>query len=136
MKSTLKDIMKKKNIIFDEKNLIRKYQKKVYSIYPKAFVKRIGRNFTIVQEQDDLSIKDILAEMLILPQPTQVKAWEMAQISAKTTQNFNRTHPQRMDVSSHDEKKMSRIESRKNRGGLGESKKCKRNKLDSYYIYD
>ena len=126
--------MKKNKKVIDVKTQIEKYRKKVHSIFPKAFIQKVGRRFTIVQEQSDLTMKDVLAEMLILPQTSEVKAWEMAQVSAKTTQNFNRTHPQRMDNASQDDK-YSRIESRKQRG-MGEVKKKKRDKLDSYYIYD
>ena len=42
-------------------------------------------------------------------------AWEYAAIACKTTQNFNRTHPSRMDLKSI-ESKLDRINRRKRRG--------------------
>ena len=43
------------------------------------------------------------------------KAWEYASIACRVTQNFNRTHPLRMDLSAI-ESKIHRINSRKRRG--------------------
>jgi hypothetical protein len=119
----------------DEK-LIAKYKTKVHTQFPKAFLSSRQGLYTIVQEQDDLSVKDILSELCIAPQTTPLKAWEMAQISAKTTQNFNRTHPLRLE--GYDaEDKIARIEGRKLRSGKEKSaKRKKRSAIDNYYIYD
>lgn len=119
-----------------DKKLIAKYTAKVHTQFPKAFLSsRLGM-YTIVQEQPDLSLKDVLAELCIPPQPTPLKAWEMAQLSAKTTQNFNRTHPLRLE--GYDaEDKIARIEGRKLRKGVEKaSKHKKRSEIDNYYIYD
>jgi len=43
------------------------------------------------------------------------KAWEYAALACKTTQNFNRSHPMRMDLSNL-ESKLNRINKRKRRG--------------------
>jgi hypothetical protein len=43
------------------------------------------------------------------------QAWEYAAIAAKVTQNFNRTHPARIDSTSLEEK-IGRIENRKRKG--------------------
>ena len=117
-----------------ELKLIDKYRKKVHSQYPKAFLSSVGGKYTIVQEKDDFDIVDVLAELCICAQDTPLKAWEMAQVTAKTTQNFNRTHPLRLEGMDAAEK-MARIEERK-----AKNYKEKPNKntkiLDSYYIYD
>lgn len=120
----------------EDKKLIEKYRKKVLTQFPNAFLSSRNGKYTIVQEKDDLSLKDILSELCIPPQETPVLAWEMAQVSAKTTQNFNRTHPLRLE--GYDaEDKIARIEGRKIRNGTdrGEKRK-KKNPLDNYYIYD
>ena len=49
------------------------------------------------------------------------KAWEYAAIACRTTQNFNRTHPMRMDLSAI-ENKINRINKRKKRGRYGKRK--------------
>lgn len=43
------------------------------------------------------------------------QAWEYAAIACKVTQNFNRTHPNRIDHTSLEEK-IGRIENRKRKG--------------------
>ena len=49
------------------------------------------------------------------------KAWEYAALACKTTQNFNRSHPERMDLSNV-ESKLNRINKRKRRGRYGKRK--------------
>lgn len=114
----------------NEVKLIQKYKKKVYSLYPSAFCKPVGKYFTIVQEQEDLSLKDILSEFCFVPQPTPLKAWELAQVSIRTTQNLNRTHPLRLEGMKMEDK-ISRMESRRFKSE-GVSKKRKLNEFDSY----
>ena len=46
------------------------------------------------------------------------RAWEYAALACKTTQNFNRSHPMRMDLSNL-ESKLNRINKRKKRGRRG-----------------
>ena len=43
------------------------------------------------------------------------KAWEYAAIACRTAQNFNRTHPMKMDLGAIEDK-INRINRRKNRG--------------------
>lgn len=109
---------------------MQKYKKKVHSLYPNAFCKPIGRHFTIVQEQEDLSVKDILSEFCFTPQPTPLKAWELAQVSIRTTQNLNRTHPLRLEGMKMEDK-IARMESRRFKSERA-SKKRKLNEFDSY----
>jgi hypothetical protein len=119
----------------DEK-LIAKYKAKVHTQFPRAFLATKQGMYTIVQEQEDLSLKDVLAELCIAPQTTPLLAWTMAQVSAKTTQNFNRTHPLRLE--GYDtEDKIARIEGRKLRSGKETpNKRKKSSEIDNYYIYD
>jgi len=127
-------IMKIANPVTENsKKLLDKYRKKVHTQFPKAFLSSVQGKYTIVQEQEDFSLKDVLAELCICPQDTPLLAWEMAQVSAKTTQNFNRTHPLRLEAMDAEDK-IARIEGRKLRNRVEKPKK--RNEMDSYYIYD
>jgi len=57
-----------------------------------------------------------IAEEFYMPSTNDIDtAWEYAAIACKVTQNFNRTHPDRMDLSDI-ESKLHRINSRKRRG--------------------
>ncbi len=57
-----------------------------------------------------------IAEDFYMPSTNDIdKAWEYAAIACKTRQNFNRTHPLRMDLTDI-ESKLNRINNRKNRG--------------------
>ena len=63
-----------------------------------------------------------IAEEFYLPATMDVeKAWEYAALACKTTQNFNRSHPMRMDLSNL-ENKINRINKRKKRGRYGKRK--------------
>jgi hypothetical protein len=66
---------------------------------------------------------------LLLPnQESKEKAWECALLAVKTSQNFNRTHPLRVDMYSELDKQ-ERIEKRKNNG------KISKEKSNDGYIY-
>jgi hypothetical protein len=96
-----------------EEKLLNKYKRKVHSQYPKAYLVDIGtKNYTIVQEQDDFMLTDVLAEFCIPPQSNPIKAWELAQFAAKTNQNINRTHPLRIEGMNMADK-IVRVESRR-----------------------
>ena len=98
------------------------YKKTVQKRYPGAYAVCERNRFTIVQEQDDLSIKDILAEMLFLPTITEDDAWKLASTVSKVTQNINRTHPLRNEGMAMEEK-MIRLENRRHRAELTKKKK-------------
>jgi hypothetical protein len=102
-----------KQLTVQDKKTIEKYKKRVHKQYPGSFLQPIGSGyFTIMQEQDDLTLLDVLGEMLLAPQDSPVKAWEMAQMTAKVTQNLNRTNPLRiegMDMAD----KIARVEARR-----------------------
>lgn len=107
-----------------DKKLIEKYKKKVHARYPGAFLFSVGSQYyTIAQEQDDLTIKDILAEQLLQPVASPIKAWELAQYSCKITQNLNRTHPLRIEGMKMEDK-IARVEARRMKNEIGrESRK-------------
>ena len=71
----------------------------------------------------DVNGVNLLEEHLLPPTKDPHKAWELAEISLKMTQNFNRTHPLRTENYSSTEKK-TRIRKRRN------------NLMDYYENYD
>jgi len=87
-----------------------KNKKKVLKQYPNAYVDH-GQEGARVMNGDVF-----LAEEYFMPNTfDESKAWEYAAIACRTTQNFNRTHPMRMDLSAI-ENKINRINKRKRRG--------------------
>jgi len=102
-----------KQLTVQDKKTVEKYKKRVPQQYPGAYLMSLGAGYyTIVQEQENLSILDVLGEFCFQPQKDPVKAWELAQVTAKTSQNLNRTHPLRiegMDMAD----KIARVEARR-----------------------
>lgn len=102
-----------KQLTVQDKKTIEKYKKRVHKQYPGAYLVGIGSGYyTIMQEQEDLSQLDVLGELLLSPVKDPVAAWEMAQMTARTTQNLNRTNPLRiegMDMAD----KIARVEARR-----------------------
>tara|TARA_A100001201_G_C4017065_1_gene179388 strand:- start:19 stop:318 length:300 start_codon:yes stop_codon:yes gene_type:complete len=85
-------------------------KKKVLSQYPNAYAEHGDAGIRIMA--GDIYI----AEEYLLPETDcEHTAWEYAAMSCKLTQNFNRTHPSRMDLSEI-EGKINRINKRKRRG--------------------
>jgi hypothetical protein len=68
----------------------------------------------------DVDGVNLSEEHLLPPTKDPHRAWEMADLSLKMTQNFNRTHPMRAEFSTSEDKKR-RIKNRK------------RNKVNDYY---
>ena len=89
---------------------IDKNKKKVLKQYPNAYVEH-GQEGARVMDGDTF-----LAEEYFMPKTSdEATAWEYAAMSCRLTQNFNRSHPSRMDLSSV-ERKLDRINKRKRRG--------------------
>ena len=85
-------------------------KKKVLGQYPNATAEYTATGIQI------MSGETFIAKEYYMP-TTQCEetAWEYAAIACKVTQNFNRTHPLRMDL--YDiESKLNRINNRKRRG--------------------
>ncbi len=97
-----------------------KFQRQVQKKFPSAKLSWDDNGNRIV------TVNDIsLTEQYFLPDTKDDdKAWEYAAIAAKVTQNFNRTHPDRIDHSSLEEK-IGRIENRKNKGRKNAKRKTK-----------
>ena len=81
-------------------------------------VKRLFPDARPITFEDGVRIMDhdvFIAEEYLFPEPYDLdQAWEYAAMACKTTQNFNRTHPMRMDLSTLEAKKR-RISRRKKR---------------------
>jgi hypothetical protein len=116
------------NLSESDKKLIEKYKKKVHKQYPGAYLSAVHNGYTIVQETEDLQLKDILSEFFIPPAKTPAKAWEYAQSNARIFQNLNRTHPLRIEGMEMEDK-LARIEARKNRR---DERPTKSSKFDIY----
>ena len=70
-----------------------KFQKQVLKKYPNAKL-----DYNLDGECFIVNGEDILSEEYFMPETVDPdKAWEYAAIACRTTQNFNRTHPLRID---------------------------------------
>jgi len=91
-----------------------KFQKQVLKKYPNA---------RLEYEMDECFIVNgdiMLSEEYLMPTTTDPdKAWEYAAIACRTTQNFNRTHPLRVD-DREVEARVQRILNRKKRSNYAE----------------
>jgi hypothetical protein len=104
-----------------------KIQQKVLKKIPNAKLYSTTNGYFIGYESDE-GIVNLLADQLLPNQESKEKAWECALLSVKTSQNFNRTHPLRVDMYSELDKQ-ERIEKRKNKG------KINKEKLNDHNIY-
>lgn len=68
----------------------------------------------------DVNGVNLSEEHLLPPTKDPQKAWEMADLSIKMTQNFNRTHPMRVDIYRDSDKKSRINRRRKKDGDFGE----------------
>jgi hypothetical protein len=85
-------------------------KKRVLKDFPDAYVDHDNCGYKI------MTGNKFIAEEYFLPDTHDLdKAWEYAALACKTTQNFNRSHPDRMDLSEK-EGKYHRINKRKRRG--------------------
>ena len=85
-------------------------KKRVLRDYPNASVDYDGDGYKIMSGDIFIARDYFMPETYNLDQ-----AWEYAALACKTTQNFNRSHPMRMDLSNL-ENKLNRINKRKKRG--------------------
>ena len=114
-----------------DKKTIEKYKKRVQKRYPGAFLTSISNgHYSIITENDDLTVTDVLSELLV-PYPNDVlKAWELAAMSVKITQNLDRTHPLRLEGMKMEDK-IARIEARKAKKDV--EKELKKSNSDIYF---
>jgi len=86
-----------------------KNKKKVLKAYPNAHIDYDTNGLKIMNGDT------FLAEDYFMPDTKdESKAWEYAAVACRVTQNFNRTHPMRMDLTAI-ESKLNRINSRRRR---------------------
>tara|TARA_Y100001963_G_C6553276_1_gene340820 strand:+ start:318 stop:617 length:300 start_codon:yes stop_codon:yes gene_type:complete len=91
-------------------NSTNKFQRKVLKRYPKA------RPINGPEGIQIMSGDIFIAKDFYMPVTScEDKAWEYAAIACRTKQNFDRTHPCRMDLNDI-ESKINRINNRKRRG--------------------
>ena len=87
-----------------------KYQKQVLRKLPKAYIERDFNGDLFVMNGDDC-----IVEEYFYPTTTDEEtAWKYATQALRITQNFNRTHPAKMDLESF-ESKSNRITKRTKR---------------------
>lgn len=84
---------------------------KVISWYPGSFVERVGDTQYTICDSDG---NDLLSEYFLPFGNTPEEAWSYAGLTIKVTNNFNRTHPERLSLEI-DEDKLSRIAKRKSK---------------------
>ena len=94
------------------KKQLEKLIRNVHKQFPKAYLHITSYGYTIAQDQEDLSTKDILSEYCVLPAKDAITAWQLAQSISKVNQNINRTHPLKIEASDLQDK-LERIEMRR-----------------------
>jgi hypothetical protein len=86
-------------------------KRRVNKFYPEAkCYNDMGLFYIGVKDPYDEEIISLFDEYFILPTASEDEAWNKALICCKTTQNFNRTHPDK--ISNIDEIKMNRLKTR------------------------
>lgn len=88
--------------------MVLKFKNKVLKAFPNA---------KPIYFEDGVKIMsgdDFIAQEYYFPTTNNIEtAWEYAAIAIKVTQNFNRTHPLKVDMFPVDESKLERIRKRK-----------------------
>lgn len=85
--------------------------RRVKKFYPTAKpYSELGLYYIGITSTDEDDVLNLFDEYFIPPCETVDEAWSKALICCKTTQNFNRTHPDK--ISAVDEEKMSRLKTR------------------------
>lgn len=83
----------------EEVKTIEKLKRRVQKQYPGAFLKEIKKGkYTIMQETDNLTVIDLLAESFIPAASNVIQAWENAALTVRVNQNINRTHPLKLEA--------------------------------------
>jgi hypothetical protein len=94
-----------------------KFQDQVLKRYPAAYAEYGEDGVRIMNGEE------FLAEEYFMPDTfDEDTAWQYAAMACKVTQNFNRTHPLRLDLS-HIEEKTDRINARKHKSHVQKLKK-------------
>ena len=99
--------------MIDKKTLkrIEKIKKQIKKRFPDARCVRMAEGYYIYNKDEN-----VFDEFYIPAAPTVLEAWDRALITKRLIQNFNRTHPLRVEMADF-EKKAKRIMERKIRSG-------------------
>ena len=87
---------------------IDKAKAKVQKFYPGAYCELSEEGYTIFSKDDE----DILSEYFLPYTLSAAEAWQSALLTVKTTQHFNRTHPERLVLELTEEKE-SRLKNKR-----------------------
>jgi hypothetical protein len=99
----------------EEEKLRDKFKKQVDKYYLKSYAKEvIPGKFTIESLNEDYEVTDVLVTQYFLPTNSIIEAWKLAASVCKTTQNINRTHPIKVELSDS-EGKYERVRIRRNK---------------------
>ena len=99
----------------DQEKLRDKFKRHVDKFYPKSYAKQVtGSKYTIESLNEDYEVTDVLATQYFLPTNSIIEAWQLAASVCKTTQNINRTHPIKVELSDV-EGKYERVKNRRNK---------------------
>lgn len=105
-----------------------KYQKQVIRKMPKAYIEKDLNGYVYVMHNDE----PVAAEYFFPDTYDEDEAWKYAAQAIKVTQNFNRTHPDRMDLSDFESKSI-RITKRVSES-IVKSNIKKTNNVKKYFI--
>jgi hypothetical protein len=84
---------------------IESLKKKVGRVYPNVKLHKSANGYCkLIYEDANGSEINLLSEYFMPPTKNPLEAWEQAATTARVTQNFNRTHPYRVEVVDIDSK--------------------------------
>jgi hypothetical protein len=92
------------------KQTVERFKKRVHKFYPGAFVELLDDGGYVLVDTQGTNLFD---EYFIQPAPSYIRAWELGILCAKTTQNFNRTHPDRLILSNKEERPANKMKRRR-----------------------
>jgi hypothetical protein len=99
----------------EQEKLRDKFKRQVDKYYPKSYIKQVTLSrYTVEYLNEDYEPIDILATQYFLPTTSIIEAWQLAASVCKTTQNINRTHPIKVELSDS-EGKYDRVKRRRNK---------------------
>lgn len=100
-------------MISEDKKQLDKFKRQVEKFYKNPYIKKVSLSrYTIETLNEDFEPIDILLEQYFLPASSELEAWKLAASVCKTTQNINRTHPIKVELSDS-EGKYERVQRRR-----------------------
>ena len=92
----------------EQKLQINKAKTSINKMFPGCFLEKHEAGYTICDKEGN----DILEEYMLPYGKDAVEAWKFALLTVKTTQHFNRSHPERLSLELEEEK-MVRVKRKK-----------------------